>query len=573
MSRKFFANVTLLGVVCFLLHAHIVLGHTYLSSVQLSGQNLAEGDCVRPQQSPATRDNPILSVLDHNMTCGWLPQAASPANRNCPISPGEQVGIQWHHTDDSSTDDIIATTHKGPCLVYLAKSSDGSGPVWFKIFEQGYDATTQMWCVDNLLAESPPGLLTFTIPPNIEPGNYLLRAEILALHAANVLNGVQPYVGCVQITISGSGTASPSSDYLVEIPGTYSPTDPGMLFNIYETFTSYPIPGPAVWSSGAASPTSAPTPATSAPATSSPTTPKATSAPATSSPATSAPATSAPATSSPTTPKATSRPTGSPTPSGIATSSPTTSTSASTVRVQVYPSSSEWWFAVTTRSTPSVTTIELEDSGSYTPWKQLQTTTWGYWTFPATNPITLPISLRLTASTGAQLVLPNIITSFANNVFVDTGLQFATSSSPTAAPATAAPTQQVTPEVTTEQPTNAPAPAPTTQSATLSPTGAPATTIIVDMHEGSTEWWFAIGLEQVAEGVTIQSISVTDSENVRTWQPLTPTSWGYWTYSTSGSPVVAPLHFEILATSGSVVTFTVPTITPSSDFDSGVQLS
>jgi len=243
----------LLAFIAFVCFPQSVFSHTYLSSVVINGEKLVEGDCVRPHPALAY-DYPIPLVTSPDMTCGWLPSAAQPANRKCGISAGSSIGIQWHHSSTDPSDDIIAATHLGPCLVYLARSDDGAGPVWFKIFEQGF--SNGAWCVSNLIANK--GLLTVTIPSDIAPGNYLLRGEIIALHGANVLNGVQPYVGCVELTISGSGTAKPAG---VAIPGAYSASDPGMLFNLYNVFTSYIIPGPAVYkaNSSPSSPTTKPT--------------------------------------------------------------------------------------------------------------------------------------------------------------------------------------------------------------------------------------------------------------------------------------------------------------------------
>jgi len=63
--------------------------------------------------------------------------------------------------------------------------------------------------------------------------------------------GAQPYVGCVEMTVGGSGTVNPGN--LVQFPGAYTPTDPGILFDIYtEKIKSYPIPGPPVYVSGSA---------------------------------------------------------------------------------------------------------------------------------------------------------------------------------------------------------------------------------------------------------------------------------------------------------------------------------
>ena len=49
---------------------------------------------------------------------------------------------------------------------------------------------------------------------------------------------------CAQITITGGGSANPSK---VSFPGAYSPTDPGILINIYtqlNTYNSKPLDSP-----------------------------------------------------------------------------------------------------------------------------------------------------------------------------------------------------------------------------------------------------------------------------------------------------------------------------------------
>lgn len=90
------------------------------------------------------------------------------------------------------------------------------------------------------------GLKTVNIPiPScVENGDYLLRAEHIALHSANSVGGAQFYISCAQVTISGgSGTAKPQK---VSIPGVYSANDPGILINLYYPKpTSYTPAGPA----------------------------------------------------------------------------------------------------------------------------------------------------------------------------------------------------------------------------------------------------------------------------------------------------------------------------------------
>ena len=70
---------------------------------------------------------------------------------------------------------------------------------------------------------------TTTIPASLAPGAYFLRIELLALHQANA---PQFYPECAQLIVTGSGTASPPSSYLVSIPGAWTANDPGVNVSI-----------------------------------------------------------------------------------------------------------------------------------------------------------------------------------------------------------------------------------------------------------------------------------------------------------------------------------------------------
>lgn len=85
------------------------------------------------------------------------------------------------------------------------------------------------------------------VPKDLAPGDYLLRAEAIALHAAGSSGGAQFYMTCYQITVSGDGTATAET---VSIPGAYKAADPGIEINIYQAMTEYVAPGPAVYSGG-----------------------------------------------------------------------------------------------------------------------------------------------------------------------------------------------------------------------------------------------------------------------------------------------------------------------------------
>ena len=79
-------------------------------------------------------------------------------------------------------------------------------------------------------------------------GHYLLRAEVIALHVASQSGGAQHYVSCYQLEVTGGGSANPAG---VSFPGAYSLSDPGILFTVYGQYSSYPVPGPAVYTGGA----------------------------------------------------------------------------------------------------------------------------------------------------------------------------------------------------------------------------------------------------------------------------------------------------------------------------------
>lgn len=85
--------------------------------------------------------------------------------------------------------------------------------------------------------------VSVSIPDCIEDGEYLLRAEHIALHSAQSVGGAQFYLSCAQVSISGgSGSASPE---LVSIPGVYDASDPGIQVNLYYPVpTNYQPPGP-----------------------------------------------------------------------------------------------------------------------------------------------------------------------------------------------------------------------------------------------------------------------------------------------------------------------------------------
>lgn len=89
------------------------------------------------------------------------------------------------------------------------------------------------------------GSVSYTIPECLEPGSYLVRHEIIALHAAYSEGGAQFYPGCHQVEVTGSGSTAPTD--LVAFPGAYAADDAGILYDPYKA-TEYTLPGPALFS-------------------------------------------------------------------------------------------------------------------------------------------------------------------------------------------------------------------------------------------------------------------------------------------------------------------------------------
>jgi lytic cellulose monooxygenase (C1-hydroxylating) len=130
-----------------------------------------------------------------------------------------------------------------------ATKADGSSGQWFKIFENGWSAKGSVgddnnWGTKDL--NSCCGKMDVKIPKALPDGDYLLRAEALALHTAGSSGGAQFYVSCYQVTMSGGNGTLPTSG-LVKFPGAYKASDPGILVNIHAALKgNYVVPGPPV---------------------------------------------------------------------------------------------------------------------------------------------------------------------------------------------------------------------------------------------------------------------------------------------------------------------------------------
>lgn len=84
--------------------------------------------------------------------------------------------------DRNCADEAIGGDHWGPVQIYMAKVDDattavGSSAGWFKISEMGLPSNNPEYWATEVMNDNC-GLVSFTIP-NVEPGQYLLRAEVI----------------------------------------------------------------------------------------------------------------------------------------------------------------------------------------------------------------------------------------------------------------------------------------------------------------------------------------------------------------------------------------------------------
>lgn len=193
------------------------------------------------------------------MTCGWTPFAKQSAPKKCVVAAGQNVGVSWYHGWSDGA--YVSDSHYGVIHVYMAKSDTGAGNVWFKVFQAAIlelDSTGEaIWASPTLLNRNN-GIVYFNIPSDITAGNYLVRGELMSLHGVGDYHGIQTYVRCAEITVTGGGSKNPSG---VSFPGAYSYSDPGVTFYPYEYKSNprpYVHPGPAVYVAGSVTPPPSP---------------------------------------------------------------------------------------------------------------------------------------------------------------------------------------------------------------------------------------------------------------------------------------------------------------------------
>ncbi|KAI5808300.1 glycosyl hydrolase family 61-domain-containing protein, partial [Pyronema omphalodes] len=215
--------------------------HTRVYGLSVNDVDQGDGRSIYIRSPPS--NSPVKDVSSKDIICNVNNVAVS---KNVSVNAGDKVTFEWYH--NTRGDDIIDASHKGPITVYIADAaSNGEGAVWTKLYESGL--SNGVWAVDTLIANK--GKHSLTLPSSLAAGDYLIRAEIIALHeadtnyATNSARGAQFYPSCSQITVKKGGSTKPPGTF--NFIGGYTTTDPGILFNLYGGSTTYKIPGPAVW--------------------------------------------------------------------------------------------------------------------------------------------------------------------------------------------------------------------------------------------------------------------------------------------------------------------------------------
>ncbi|CAO2653975.1 Nn.00g107080.m01.CDS01 [Neocucurbitaria sp. VM-36] len=241
-------------IVSALAFATAVAGHGYVNNATIGGK---EYTFYQPYQDPYMSpkvdrisrpiqgNGPVQDLAISDVQCGGYAEGgingSSPAALHADAAAGSEVELFWTLWPDS---------HMGPSITYMAKCPDSgcnnwmpeSSAVWFKVQEQGRDGTSDNWGATPLMKAG--GSVKYTIPKCISSGYYLVRHELIALHAAYSYPGAQFYPGCHQLKVTGGGSTTPSG--LVGFPGAYKATDAGITYDAYKAQT-YTVPGPKVF--------------------------------------------------------------------------------------------------------------------------------------------------------------------------------------------------------------------------------------------------------------------------------------------------------------------------------------
>lgn len=240
---KSFQSTALLAVV-----APLVSAHYNFDALIVDGVKTEPYQYVRAL-APEAGNGPFYDVTDNDIRCNKGSFANAANTETLPVKAGDTLGF--------NINSVLG--HPGPLFAYMSKSTtpdittyEGDGD-WFKIYEIGVHTFATYNSATTWVSEGWTEF-NFTIPAEIEDGQYLLRAEHIAIHSSGPDEGSQFYLGCAQIEVSG-GVAGAKPSPVGKFPGIYTATDPGILFDQHwPPLVNYTVPGIEVYPEGGSVP-------------------------------------------------------------------------------------------------------------------------------------------------------------------------------------------------------------------------------------------------------------------------------------------------------------------------------
>lgn len=240
-------------ILTALLSATYVAAHGHVTNIVVNGvyyegfdinsfPYMSDHPAVAAWTTPNT-GNGFLTPDEYSSPDIICHQNATNAKGHVTVKAGDRVNIQWTEWPES---------HHGPVLDYLADCGDSCETVdktkleFFKIDGVGLVDDSKVpgtWGDDQLIKNNNSWMVE--IPKSIAPGNYVLRHELMAMHGAQSKGGAQNYPQCFNLKVTGPGTDKPKGTLGTKL---YTPDGPGIVANIYQSLSSYHVPGPATYS-------------------------------------------------------------------------------------------------------------------------------------------------------------------------------------------------------------------------------------------------------------------------------------------------------------------------------------
>ncbi|KAF1921516.1 glycosyl hydrolase family 61-domain-containing protein [Ampelomyces quisqualis] len=235
-----------LSLAVIVLQTSAVFAHWNYDRIIVNGKIIGE-----PYQYVRRTNNsnsPLQNVNSTDMRCNSGASSGTVLNtQTYTVAAGDTLGFAVKDTFG----------HPGPQQVYISKAPetaaayDGSGE-WTKIYSLTYSLNaSEGGASDGILkwATHRARTFNFKLPTELPAGEYLLRAEGLALHAAHKPDKSQFYVACAQINVIGGGARVPGPT--LKFPGGYQWNSTGVLIpQFWSLITNYTAPGPKLWPEG-----------------------------------------------------------------------------------------------------------------------------------------------------------------------------------------------------------------------------------------------------------------------------------------------------------------------------------